>query len=270
MQHSRFCGLLLLATLFVVPTEAAPFDPFDEITGFVEAGAFFDGTTLEGQRIEEWMWIQSGTPFESVALDVRELGTGILWAGASSMTGERIVDRLPEFSGPGTPTIEGYEWRFHGRATASGLGGARALGTVDFTLSEAVRLLVRADFAGFGVVEIDNVLAGGFGPSLMFVPSPLYHEETILQPGSYHLTFECDWLNYRDSNDDGAIDLLLRFEPVKCGPADINTDGYTDLSDISEFIARFTATDTSVDLNEDGVLDHGDILAFIDAFFAGC
>jgi hypothetical protein len=56
-----------------------------------------------------------------------------------------------------------------------------------------------------------------------------------------------------------------------CNEADIAEPfGLLDLSDISAFIAGFTANDPIADLDGNGLLDLGDISVFIGAFTAGC
>jgi hypothetical protein len=56
-----------------------------------------------------------------------------------------------------------------------------------------------------------------------------------------------------------------------CGPADITDPfGILDLTDISTFIAGFTAQNPGADLNGDGTLDLADLVVFVAAFNTGC
>ena len=153
------------------------------------------------------------------------------------------MDYAPEKTGPGTPSVQGYEWRFRGSATASGLGAAWVTGNVTFELVQPAQVLVRGEFGGIAGIEIDGIIGGSYSPSLTIIPSPLFHEETTLQPGEYTLRFYAYWDSNRGNPTDGSIEALIRFEPAACNPAD---------------------------LNRDGIVDHGDIVIFINLFLASC
>lgn len=269
VSRVALCAAFLIQS-GVVHAQDCLFDPFAEYEGWVEAGARFDGTTHDGVRIDEWISVRSESPFESVEFNARDYGTGVIWRGQATMTGQRVIDRKPEMAGPCSPEIEGYEWRFMGTASASGLGRASASGEVSFVLTESVRLLARAEMEGYVSVRLHEVFSTGFGPSVSLIPSPLFHEEFIVGPGEYLLEFFSSYLDYKGVGSDGSLDLLLRFEPAKCSHADVNSDGYADIGDIGAFVTLFLAQDPSADMNSDGFLDLGDIGTFVDAFLAGC
>jgi len=269
VNRVALCAAFLMQS-GVVQAQDCLFNPFAEYEGWVEAGAQFDGTTHDGVQVDEWVSVRSESPFESVEFDAWDYGTGVLWAGQATMSGQRVIDSEPELYGPCSPEIEGYEWRFMGSATAGGLGYAQASGEVNFVLTEPVRLLARAEMAGSVSVWVSEVFSTGFGPSLNIIPSPLFHKEFIVSPGEYLLEFSCSYLDYKGDGTDGSLDLLLRFEPAKCSQADVNSDGYADIGDIGAFVTLFLTQDPAADFNGDGILDSGDIGTFVDAFLAGC
>ncbi|PCI09529.1 hypothetical protein COB72_06265 [bacterium] len=53
-------------------------------------------------------------------------------------------------------------------------------------------------------------------------------------------------------------------------PADLNSDGFLDLRDVSFFLAAFISQNLFVDFNDDGILNFFDISAFLGAFSTGC
>ncbi len=53
-------------------------------------------------------------------------------------------------------------------------------------------------------------------------------------------------------------------------PADLNNDGLINFTDVSTFVALFTANNPTADFNNDGLLNFTDVSAFVAAFTAGC
>lgn len=58
--------------------------------------------------------------------------------------------------------------------------------------------------------------------------------------------------------------------PSPCGPADINSDGFTNADDYDLFAAYFESGDARADMNADGYVNADDYDTFAGAFDAGC
>jgi hypothetical protein len=72
------------------------------------------------------------------------------------------------------------------------------------------------------------------------------------------------------SNSCGSATTTPARLAVRCGPADVNADGFFDAADIDDFYRAFDGLDALADFNNDGFIDAIDLDAFIIAWSVGC
>ena len=68
----------------------------------------------------------------------------------------------------------------------------------------------------------------------------------------------------------GAILGQLATRVFKCGPADVNMDGYISGDDVDAFSSFFQSGDLAADMDGNGLVDAHDFDLFVASFDAGC
>lgn len=72
------------------------------------------------------------------------------------------------------------------------------------------------------------------------------------------------------SNECGSAQAAPALLAIRCGPPDMNADGFFDAVDIDLFFRAFNSLDTLADFNSDGFVDAIDLDQFIVAWASGC
>jgi hypothetical protein len=78
------------------------------------------------------------------------------------------------------------------------------------------------------------------------------------------------WSSLTTEGRSGPIEGEPAVYISRCGPADINADGFMDGSDFDTFIAMYSVGDPGADLDRSGFVGPDDWEMFLVAFAAGC